>query len=307
MSERLDITLVKRGLAPSREKAKAAIAAGAVRVNGRPSSKPSAPVEPGDAVEVSGETLRFVGRGGLKLEKALAVFGIDLQGANCVDVGASTGGFTDCMLQAGAARVAAVDVGHGQLDARIAADPRVVDLEGTDARAVSPEEIGGPFDFAATDVSFISLAHILPALAGLLRDGGRAVCLVKPQFEAGPEHIGKRGVVRDPAVHRDVLARTLQLARAAGFAPCGLDYSPVTGGEGNIEYLLFAERRAGDAPEGAARAAEDAATHGGVPGGADARPAGTRPAGGSDLDADRVVAAAHEALGRRTGARGAGR
>ena len=287
MSERLDIASVRRGLFPSREKAKAAIAAGLVLVNGTPASKPSMPVEPGDAVAVAGGTLRYVGRGGLKLERALAAFGIDLQGANCVDVGASTGGFTDCMLQAGAARVVAVDVGHGQLDAHIAADPRVVDLEGTDVRSVAPEEIGGPFDFAATDVSFISLAHVLPSLARLLGAGGRAVCLVKPQFEAGPEHVGKRGVVKDPGVHRDVLVRTLQLARAAGLVPCGLDHSPVTGGEGNIEYLLFAEKRTEDAPEGAVR------------------PDGVR----DELDADvaRVVAAAHQALGRRAGTHGAKR
>lgn len=272
MSERLDISLVKRGLLPSREKAKVAIAAGMVRVNGLPVSKPSSPVDPDDALEVSDGALRFVGRGGLKLERALAAFAIDLSGKNCVDVGASTGGFTDCMLQAGASRVVAVDVGHGQLDARIAADPRVVNLEGTDARSVSPADVGGPFDFAATDVSFISLAHILPVLANLLRDGGEAVCLVKPQFEAGADKVGKRGVVKDPAVHREVLERVLSFARGAGLTPCGLDHSPVTGGEGNIEYLLYAAKGAGRAETG--------------------------------LDVARTVAAAHGSLGRRGAARG---
>lgn len=244
MADRLDTALVRRGLVPSREKAKAALAAGLVHVNGAPAAKPSAPVEDADVLELDGSALRYVGRGGLKLEKALDAFGIALEGANCVDVGASTGGFTDCMLQAGAARVAAVDVGHGQLDPGLAADPRVASFEGTDVRAVSAEALGGPFDFAATDVSFISLAHVLAALAGLVHDRGQVVCLVKPQFEAGPEKVGKKGVVKDPAVHREVLERVLRQVRETGLDPRGLDFSPVTGGSGNVEYLLYAVKGA---------------------------------------------------------------
>ena len=240
--ERLDVAAVARGLFASREKAKAAIAAGLLYVNGRPAVKPSLPVGASDVLEVRGETLRYVGRGGLKLERALESFELDVRGARCVDLGASTGGFTDCLLQHGAVHVVAVDVGHGQLDATLAADARVRSLEGTDARAVTPELLGGAVDVAVTDVSFISLAKVLPAMAGALRVGGVAVCLIKPQFEAGREHVGKRGVVRDPAVHRAVIERVLGEARAVGLEPRGLDHSPITGPEGNIEYLLYAVR-----------------------------------------------------------------
>lgn len=275
---RLDTVLVRRGLVASRERAKEAVAAGQVFVNGAPATKPSTPVGPDDAVELRGATLRYVGRGGLKLERALEVFGLRsaLDGARCVDIGASTGGFTDCMLQAGAARVCAVDVGHGQLDARLVANPRVTNLEGTDARSVEPEQIGGAVDFAATDVSFISLAHILPAMARLLRAGGTAVCLVKPQFEAGRELVGKRGIVKDPAVHRDVIERVLGQARAVGLEPRGLDFSPITGGEGNIEYLLYAVKRAQESS-----GADDIAGETGSP-----------------IDVAATVAAAHAALRR---------
>lgn len=241
---RLDVALVGRGLAPSREKAKGAIAAGLVFVNGRPASKPSAPVGPHDKIEVRGVALPYVSRGGLKLEKALAVFGLDVAGARCVDLGASTGGFTDCLLQHGAAHVVAVDVGHDQLAEGLRRDARVTCLEGTDARRVTADQVGGPFDVAVTDVSFISLAKVLPAMAGLLRAGGQAVCLIKPQFEAGRAHVGKRGVVRDPRVHHAVVERVLGEAYACGLEPTGLDFSPITGPEGNIEYLLHAVRRA---------------------------------------------------------------
>lgn len=239
MAERLDVAIVSRGLAPSREKAKASIAGGFVYVNGLNNVKPSLAVAPDDVVEVRGVAVRYVGRGGLKLEKALQVFAIDVAGKRCVDLGASTGGFTDCMLQAGAAHVHAVDVGHGQLDPSLADDERVTSLEGTDARAVTPEMVDGVVPFATADVSFIPLEKVLPALAGLLVDDGEAVCLVKPQFEAGPEAVGKRGVVRDPAVHAHVLDRVIHEAREAGLAASGLDFSPVTGPEGNIEYLLY--------------------------------------------------------------------
>lgn len=246
-AQRLDVAAAARGLFPSREKAKEAIAAGLVFVNGRVAAKPSTLIVATDALEVHGPTLRYVGRGGLKLERALATFHLDVTGARCVDLGASTGGFTDCLLQHGATHVCAVDVGHGQLAACLAADPRVTSLEGTDARAVTPELLGGAVDVAVTDVSFISLARVLPALAGTLRPTGTAVCLIKPQFEAGRAHVGKRGVVRDPAVHETVIARVLEEARAAGLDPCGLDHSPITGPEGNIEYLLCAVRWERDA------------------------------------------------------------
>lgn len=241
-ASRLDAALVARGLVSSRERAKGAIAAGLVFVNGRLASKPSAPVGTCDEIEVRGVVLPYVSRGGLKLEKALAAFGIDVAGARCVDLGASTGGFTDCLLQHGAACVVAVDVGHDQLAAALRSDGRVTCLEGTDARAVTPEQVGGLLDVAVTDVSFISLAKVLPTMASLLREGGRAVCLIKPQFEAGREHVGKRGVVRDPHVHQAVIERVLGEARTCGLEPVGLDYSPITGPEGNIEYLLHAVR-----------------------------------------------------------------
>ena len=274
-SERLDVAVVARGLFASREKAKAAIAGGLVYVNGRRVAKPSTAIGACDVLEIRGETLRYVGRGGLKLERALEAFSVDVTGARCVDLGASTGGFTDCLLQHGAGFVISVDVGHGQLDARLAADPRVRSLEGTDARAVTPELLGGAVDVAVTDVSFISLAKVLPAMAGALRDGGVAICLIKPQFEAGREHVGKRGVVRDASVHRAVIERILGEAHAAGLRPRALDHSPITGPEGNIEYLLCAVRDS-SAEEGDGAAAD---------------PTGT-------IDVTVVVRAAHEAFGR---------
>ena len=239
---RLDAELVQRGIVTSRERAKEAIKAGQVYVNGVKTAKASSVVTCDDVIELRGEVLRYVGRGGLKLEKALQVFGIDVQGKTCIDLGASTGGFTDCMLQAGAARVFAVDVGHGQLAAKLQDDARVVSLEGVDARAVTSEMLGASVEFAATDVSFISLKKVLPAIAGVLDEGACAVCLVKPQFEAGREHVGKKGVVRSPRIHEQVLERVMGCACVVGLKPIALDYSPVTGPEGNIEYLLLVRK-----------------------------------------------------------------
>ena len=252
MADRLDVALVRRGLAPTRTKAQARIREGLVFINDVQVSKPSASVEANDVVEVRGQALRYVGRGGLKLEKALDVFSIDLHGVVCVDIGASTGGFTDCMLQRGASRVFSVDVGHGQLDTALAQDPRVTNMEGRDIRTVTLEEVcvqGRPPAFAATDVSFIPLAKVLPAMARLVGPGGSVVCLVKPQFEAGPEHVGKRGIVRDPRVHANVIESVLETARSVGLLTRGLSFSPVTGGEGNIEYLLHAMVAPGGMPE----------------------------------------------------------
>ena len=242
---RLDVLLVERGLQESRQKAQATIMSGSVFVDGRRVDKPGAAVPGGAEIEIRGNPLRYVSRGGLKLEKAIAAFPITLTGAVCGDIGASTGGFTDCMLQNGAARVYAVDVGYGQLAWKLRSDERVVCLERTNARYLSREQIPEALDFASVDVSFISLRLILPPLCALLREGGHAAALVKPQFEAGREKVGKKGVVRDPAVHREVLERFLEHARDAGFAVLGLTYSPIRGPEGNIEYLGFLEKGPG--------------------------------------------------------------
>ncbi|ACV22687.1 16S/23S rRNA (cytidine-2'-O)-methyltransferase TlyA [Slackia heliotrinireducens] len=235
---RLDVALVERGLEPSRAKAKASIAAGLVFVNGRNVTKASLGVDDGDAIEVQGTACAYVGRGGLKLEHALRAFGLDIQGMTCVDVGSSTGGFTDCMLSFGAARVFSIDVGHDQLAPKLLADPRVVSLEGIDARSVTSETLGGPADFAATDVSFISLDKVLTPMAGMIREGASAVCLIKPQFEAGRTALNKKGVVKDVRVHQSVIEQVLSEAQCAGFTVCGLDFSPISGGDGNIEYLM---------------------------------------------------------------------
>lgn len=243
---RLDLVLAKLGKCPSHEKAKAAIAQGLVYVNGQVCTKASAMVTPVDKLEVRGCAIPFVGRGGLKLARALEVWGIDLSGLRCVDAGASTGGFTDCMLQAGAAHVWSIDVGHDQLHESLVADERVTSLEGLDIRLATPELLGAEADFLGSDVSFISLGKVLPSLAGLIHAEAHAVCLVKPQFEAGPEHVGKRGVVKDPQVHRDVLTCVTEQARQAGFAVLDLTHSPIKGPEGNIEYLMFLQKNAGD-------------------------------------------------------------
>ena len=235
--KRLDILLCEKGLADSRQKAQAVIMAGDVYVNGQKAAKAGMAVEADAALEVRGNSLRYVSRGGLKLEKAMAEFPIVLEGKTAADIGASTGGFTDCMLQNGAAKVYAVDVGYGQLAWTLRQDPRVVCLERTNARYLTEEQIPDPLGFASVDVSFISLKLILPALRPLMAPDGEAVCLVKPQFEAGRELVGKKGVVRDPAVHLLVLEQFLGHAADAGFAVKGLTFSPIRGPEGNIEYL----------------------------------------------------------------------
>ncbi|MGM9661999.1 MAG: TlyA family RNA methyltransferase [Oscillospiraceae bacterium] len=244
--ERLDVLLVERGMAETRAKAQATIMSGLVFVGGQRVDKPGTAVAKTAEIEVRGSTLRYVSRGGLKLEKAMSAFGLDLRGCVCGDIGASTGGFTDCMLQNGARKVYAVDVGYGQLDWRLRSDPRVVSLERTNARNLSRAEIPEELDFASVDVSFISLKLILPALARVLKSDGRAVCLIKPQFEAGKEKVGKRGVVRDPVVHREVLERFLVHAKENDFTVLALDYSPIRGPEGNIEYLGYLALHGGE-------------------------------------------------------------
>ena len=239
---RLDVLLVEQGLEESRQRAQAVIMSGVVYVNGQKADKPGMAVAPDAQVEIRGDRLPYVSRGGLKLEKAMKHFPIRLEGAVCGDIGASTGGFTDCMLQNGAAKVYAVDVGRGQLAWKLRSDPRVVCLERTNARYLSREQVPEELAFASVDVSFISLALILPPLAALLADGGQVVSLVKPQFEAGREKVGKKGVVRDPAVHLEVLERFLGHALAAGLTPKGLTWSPIRGPEGNIEYLGYLQK-----------------------------------------------------------------
>ena len=237
--KRLDVLLVERGLQESRQKAQATIMSGLVFVKGQRADKPGT-AYPADAeIEVRGNALAYVSRGGLKLEKAMETFPIDLQGTICGDIGASTGGFTDCMLQNGAVKVYAVDVGYGQLAWKLRSDERVVCLERTNARYLTHEQVPDELDFASVDVSFISLKLILPALRGLLKPTGHVVCLVKPQFEAGREKVGKKGVVRDPAGHREVLEHFLDHAKESDFTVIGLTYSPIRGPEGNIEYLGF--------------------------------------------------------------------
>ena len=236
---RLDVLLVEQGLQESRQKAQATIMAGLVYVNNQKVDKPGTSV-PNDAqIEVRGHVLKYVSRGGLKLEKAMATWPISLTGKICADIGASTGGFTDCMLQNGASKVYAVDVGYGQLDWKLRNDDRVVCLERTNARYLSENEIPEPLDFASIDVSFISLKLIFPALFQRLRDGGEIACLIKPQFEAGREKVGKKGVVRDPAVHLEVLEHFLKYARENHLTVLGVTYSPIRGPEGNIEYLGY--------------------------------------------------------------------
>ncbi len=237
MKKRLDVLLVEKGLIESRQKAQALIMAGQVYVKGQKVDKAGAPTDPEAPLEVRGEGLRYVSRGGLKLEKAMALWPISLENAVCGDIGASTGGFTDCMLQNGASKVYAVDVGYGQLAWKLRSDPRVVCLERTNARYITGEQIPDPLDFASVDVSFISLNLILPALRGVMKPSAQAVCLIKPQFEAGREKVGKKGVVRDREVHLEVLEHFLDHAKAAGFGVLGLTFSPIRGPEGNIEYL----------------------------------------------------------------------
>lgn len=246
MKKRIDVLLFERGLAPSREKARTLIMAGSVYVNNQKFDKPGDTVSDDAEIEVRGSTLKYVSRGGLKLEKAMQLFPIDLNGKICMDIGASTGGFTDCMLQNGAQRVYSVDVGYGQLAWQLRQDPRVVNLERTNARYLTREQVPEEIDFFSVDVSFISLRIILPAVRLLLRDGGQAVCLIKPQFEAGREKVGKKGVVRDRAVHEEVVETICRFAVENGYSVLGLTFSPVKGPEGNIEYLVYLEKS--DAP-----------------------------------------------------------
>ena len=249
MKKRLDVLVTDNGLAPSREKAKALIMAGCIYVNGQKEDKAGAMFDETAAVTMQGNKLPYVSRGGLKLEKALQVFPISLEGSIAVDIGASTGGFTDCMLQNGAEKVYAIDVGYGQLAYSLRNDPRVVNMERTNIRNVTPEDLAEKADFASVDVSFISLRHIFPVMKQLLKADGQAVCLIKPQFEAGREKVGKKGVVREESTHREVIANVIAMARENGFAVCGLDFSPVKGPEGNIEYLLYLQP-AESLPEG---------------------------------------------------------
>ena len=237
--ERLDVLMVQRNLAESREKAKALIMSGIVYVNGQKEDKAGTSFEETVQIEVRGSTLKYVSRGGLKLEKAMSRFGVQLAGKVCMDVGASTGGFTDCMLQNGAVKVYAVDVGHGQLAWKLRNDDRVICMEKTNIRYVTPEDIGERIEFASIDVSFISLTKVLGPVKQLLTDDGQVVCLIKPQFEAGREKVGKKGVVREKSVHLEVIEMVSDYARSIGFGILGLEFSPIKGPEGNIEYLLY--------------------------------------------------------------------
>lgn len=235
--ERLDVLLVEKGLCQSRSKAQAIIMSGDVYVNGQKSDKAGIPTDYDAAIELRSNACPYVSRGGLKLEKALSDFHVDPTGFVCSDSGASTGGFTDCLLQKGAKKVYAIDVGYGQLAWSIRTDPRVVCMERTNIRYVTPEQIGEPLDLSVIDVSFISLRIVLPAIKALLKPSGQILCLIKPQFEAGKEHVGKKGVVRDPAVHSSVLNNFLTLTQELQLTVRNLTFSPVKGPEGNIEFL----------------------------------------------------------------------
>lgn len=242
LKERLDVLLVQRALAPSREKAKAMIMEGNVYVNDQKEDKAGANFDSEVSIEVRGNTLAYVSRGGLKLEKAIDQFALSLDELVCMDIGASTGGFTDCMLQNGATKVFAVDVGYGQFAWKLRQDARVVCMEKTNIRYVTPEDIGEPLDFASVDVSFISLTKVLPAAKELLKDDAQMVCLIKPQFEAGREKVGKKGVVRDKNVHLEVIEKVITFAAAQGFSVLNLTFSPIKGPEGNIEYLIHLKK-----------------------------------------------------------------
>jgi 23S rRNA (cytidine1920-2'-O)/16S rRNA (cytidine1409-2'-O)-methyltransferase len=239
MKKRLDVLLVEQGLADSREKAKAIIMSGIVYVDNNKEDKAGTTFEETAKVEVRGNTLKYVSRGGLKLEKAMNNFGVTLDGKVCMDVGASTGGFTDCMLQNGAVKVYSVDVGHGQLAWKLRNDERVVCMEKTNIRYVTPEDIDDRVEFASIDVSFISLTKVLPAVKELMTENGEIVCLIKPQFEAGREKVGKKGVVRELSTHIEVVQMIVDYVRNNGFRTLDLSYSPIKGPEGNIEYLLY--------------------------------------------------------------------
>lgn len=246
---RLDQLVFDKGYAPSREKARALIMSGCVFLDGQRADKPGQQVSPDADPEVRSHELPFVSRGGYKLDKAIRVFGIDPTGKTCIDCGASTGGFTDVLLQHGAAKVYAVDVGYGQLAWKLREDPRVICLERTNLRYVTEEQIPEKLDLAVCDVSFISLRLVMPAVAKLLKPGAEIMCLIKPQFEAGRELVGKKGVVRDSAVHEQVIRGILDFMPTIGFSVCALDYSPITGPEGNIEFLLYMKNTLQDSAE----------------------------------------------------------
>ena len=248
MKERLDVLLVKRNLAESREKAKAIIMAGSVFVDGEREDKAGSSFPADVRIEVKGHALPYVSRGGLKLEKALANFDVTVEGKVCTDVGSSTGGFTDCMLQSGAVKVFAIDVGRGQLDWKLRQDERVVCMEKTNIRYVTPEDIGEPVDFSSIDVSFIYLTKVLEPIRGYLRSDGEIVALIKPQFEAGREKVGKKGVVREKSTHHEVIEKVAQYANTIGFEVLNIDFSPIKGPEGNIEYLIHLRKCEGGAP-----------------------------------------------------------
>ncbi|MGN1413609.1 MAG: TlyA family RNA methyltransferase [Anaerovoracaceae bacterium] len=242
MKERLDVLLVNKGFYPSRERAKASIMAGIVYVDGQKSDKAGNMVDENAEITVKENLCPYVSRGGLKLEKAMNLWGFPLSDCVCMDIGASTGGFTDCMLQKGARKVYAVDVGYGQLDYKLRMDDRVVNMEKCNIRYLDPQTIEDPVDFISIDVSFISLKLVFPVAAGLLREDGCLVCLVKPQFEAGREQVGKKGIVRDRKVHKEVIENVAAYAAACGLKPEGLTFSPVTGAKGNIEYLMYLKK-----------------------------------------------------------------
>lgn len=249
MKERLDVILVNRGLAQSREKAKALIMSGNVFVKGQREDKAGTSFDENVQIEIKGQQLRYVSRGGLKLEKAFEVWPLPVNESVCMDVGSSTGGFTDCMLQNGAAKVYAIDVGTNQLAWKLRQDERVVSMEKTNIRYVTPEDIGELVDFVSIDVAFISLKKVLEPVVNLMKDGACIVCLVKPQFEAGREKVGKKGVVREPAVHLEVVHDIIDYVSGLPFEILGLDYSPVRGPEGNIEYLLYMKKTLGTVME----------------------------------------------------------
>lgn len=246
IKKRLDVLLVEKGLAETRAKAQAVIMSGLVYVEGQKADKPGTSYEESVQIEVRSGSCPYVSRGGLKLEKALRDFGVDPTGFVCSDSGASTGGFTDCLLQQGAKKVFAIDVGYGQLDWKIRSDPRVVVMERTNVRYVTPEQLGEPLDLSVIDVSFISLKIVLPVIKTFLKPDGQVLCLIKPQFEAGKEKVGKKGVVREPETHKEVLDNFIMLAKSLDFVILGLTFSPVKGPEGNIEFLAHLTRREAD-------------------------------------------------------------
>ena len=280
---RLDTYLVDSGLFESRAKAQAAIMAGQVLADEQKIDKPGTLVKQGAVIRLLGDRLKYVSRGGLKLEKALQVFPVSLQGKVMADIGASTGGFTDCALQNGAVRVYAIDVGYGQLAWKLRNDPRVVNMERTNARTLDEQSLPEQINAASVDVAFISLDKILPSVKKLLAPDAFVLALIKPQFEAGKEHIGKKGVVRDPSVHKEVIRRILALARAEGFTVSGLDFSPVKGPEGNIEYLLYLTTGTPEIRES---------------GSDDSNVSGRQATNQQVIDIDRVVTHSHAALDR---------